>query len=429
MILFFLLISVMPLTRHPLWGQFVGELTIIKYLGGGCLVYALYHLITSGTFPSLLRTWQARFFLLFYFIALISYLTLSFNHTFALSPLMTYSSFLLLYVITLSVIDSPKRLRWVLLATVGAVAVASLYVIREWQKYRSVFAGFRPGWVVGDPNYFTVSALFALPIAYYVMTERKGGWERWFCAGCFLLIALAVTVAASRGGFLGLVVAFVLIAIRSRKRTRNVLGAAGLCLALALIAPSSPLDRLLHPSKSDKESTNIRSELWSIGWKMIQQHPITGIGLGNFKPMVEDYADDDFRFRMVAHNSYIEIAAELGIPGLCVFLGMMLSTLHSLARAKRVAVAQRAPLLRYSALALQTGFIAAYTAICFVSGHYQKIFWLMIFVSMCVHSLSDHLSERPLQRSPDPAHRKSADGSEPEGARELRETSVEARLG
>ena len=60
--------------------------------------------------------------------------------------------------------DSLQRLRWVILMAIGSVAYASLHLIREWQKYGGMAAGYRPGWVVGDPNYYSISALLCIPM-------------------------------------------------------------------------------------------------------------------------------------------------------------------------------------------------------------------------------------------------------------------------
>jgi hypothetical protein len=38
MIFFYILIGVMPLDKHPLWSHALGGLTLVKYLGGACLL-------------------------------------------------------------------------------------------------------------------------------------------------------------------------------------------------------------------------------------------------------------------------------------------------------------------------------------------------------------------------------------------------------
>lgn len=383
MILFYWLISIMPLTQHPLWGRFVGELTLFKYVGAACFLYAIVYLGARRTFPSFFHTWQGRCFVILYVMAAVSFFTKSLPMDWKLGPLMSYTSFLLLFVITLSVVDSLERLRWVLLVSIGSVAFASLYVLREWQKYHDLFRGFRPGWVVGDANYFSVSALLCLPLGFYFLLERRPRWEKLFCLSCTLVTLMAVTLAASRGGFLGLVAALLFIVWRSRQRVRNLVLASALLVPLSLMAPSSPMDRFLNPQRWDREATEARVALWNAGLRMVREHPLAGTGLGNFKPLVGRYLEPGQQFENVAHNTYIEIAAEMGLPALLVFLGILVASFWTLERV-RVRTQRYGPMsLHQAALGLQGGLVAFAVAIFFISAQYQKLFWLMVFLSMC----------------------------------------------
>lgn len=400
MIFFYLLISVMPLSNHPLWTRFMGELTLVKYLGGACLLYALLYLVLRQKMPPFFATWQARLFVIFYLIVAVSYFTKSLPGDWQLSPFMTYTSFLVLFFITLTVVDSVNRIRWVMLTAVASVALASLYVLREWQKFHAVYRNFRPGWVVGDPNYFTVSALVALPLALYLILERRPPWERLFNLGCLMVTFLAVMVAASRGGFLGLVAAFLVVLWHSKQRVRNLVLALLLLAPLGILAPSSPIRRFLHPVQGDKEGEQKRVVVWTAGLRMIAEQPLTGVGLGNFKPVVGEYEDPDIEMEVetVAHNAYVEVAAELGLPALLVFLGILYLSYRSLGQARRLAAEHGPPLLQQAALGLQAGVAGCAVAIFFVSGQYQKLLWAAIFLSMCSPFLPKNIEKsRPAQ--------------------------------
>ena len=65
---------------------------------------------------------------------------------------------------------------------------------------------------------------------------------------------------------------------------------------------------------------------------MIKDHPLTGIGLDNFKPLVTRYEGRGGELEKIAHNTYIEIAAEMGIPSLLVFLAILFSVFRTLER-------------------------------------------------------------------------------------------------
>jgi O-antigen ligase len=388
MIFFYLLISVMPLTQHPLWGRLVGQLTVIKYLGAGCLLYAVLHIAVRQKVPPLLSTWQARLFCLFYLIVTMSYFSnRSPSSHWELSPFMSYTSFLALFLITLAIVDTLERLRWVLLVTVGSVALASLYVLREWQKYHNVYMNFRPGWVVGDPNYFTVSALCAIPMAFYLMLEKRTRVERLFCFACLTIILVAVTLGASRGGFLGLIVAFAYIVWHSRRRLRNLGLVAALLLPITLLAPSSPVYRLSNPDYGDREAEQNRLVVWASGLRMIEEKPLQGVGLGNFKETVGEYQESGDAVESVAHNTYIEIAAEMGLPALLVFMGVMGFGYTNLGRIRRSTYERGSALPHQAALGLQAALVGSSVAIFFVSGQYQKLLWLVVFLSMSLPTL------------------------------------------
>src|SRR6266446_603718 len=303
MIVFYFLVGIMPLSEHHIWGRLVGEFTVFKYIGGACVIYSVVHLVARRSAPPYFCTWQARLFIIFCLMATESFFFKGLPGEFQFSILLSYVSFILLFFITVTVVDSLSRLRWVMLVAIGSVAFASLYMIREWQNYHTLYADFRPGWVVGDPNYFTISALLTLPLAFHLMLGSRRPWERVFCAGCFLVTVLAVTLGASRGGFLGLVVAFLFVVWHSRARLRNLVVAGGLVLPLCLLLPVSPLGRLLHPSGSDKGAEDARTVVWQAGLRMIEAHPITGIGLGNFKPVVREYEPADNPVDHIAHNA------------------------------------------------------------------------------------------------------------------------------
>lgn len=387
MILFYFLVWIMPLSRHPLWGKVIGDLTIFKYLGGACLLYAVLHLVSRRTLPPFFHTWQARLFCLLVLIATVSYFTKTLPPNWEFSPFSSYLSFLLLFFVTLTVVDSLPRLRWALLVSIGSVAFASLYVIREWQKYQALNPRFRPGWVVGDPNYFTLSAILCLPIAFYMMLERRSRFERLFCLGCLVVTLVAVTLGASRGGALGLASAFLFAVLRSSHRVRNLALVTVMLVPLSIVAPSSPLHRFLQPDIATEEAVTARKVAWNAGLRMIEAHPLTGIGLANFRSLMPRYADPGANVDTIAHNTYIEMAAETGLPSLLIFLAMLFAGFRTLERVRRRALHAGPPLLYQAALGMQSGLLGYAVANMFVSGQYQKLFWLMVFLSMCLPAL------------------------------------------
>jgi len=393
MILFYLLIWGMPLSQHHVWARFFGELTVIKYLGTACLLYSLIHVAARGEIPAFFRTKSACWFALLYLVATISYWSKGASQGWEMSPFMSYTAFLLLFIITLAVVDSLERLRGTLLIAIGSVAFASLYVLREYQKYHTIYIDFRPGWVVGDSNYFAASALLCLPLAFYLAREDRFLIVRWFCFGCLIVTLAAMILAASRGGFVGLLAAFIVVVWRSSQRFRNLAIVAGLLLPLLMLAPASPLQRFLHPSHGDEEAVHNRTIVWKAAWRMVELHPWAGVGLGNFKANVVAYEDQGEIAENIAHNAYLEIAAELGLPALLIFLSLLISVFITLEKVYRL-TGSGSSLLKMSCLGIQAGLVGFAVSNCFVSGQYQKLFWLMLFLSMSMPALTEHARKR-----------------------------------
>lgn len=398
MVFFYLLVVIMPLYTHPLWGYVLGDagnMTLFKVVGLVCVAYAVLHLTQVSMFPPYFRTWQERLFLVYYIACVISAATMQRWAGLTYSPLISDTSFLVMLFVTVSIVDSNKRLFFALLSAVGSVGVASLYVLREWQKYHNVYPNFRPGSVTGDSNYFALSALICVPVAYYVMIGDHRRWHRIFCGACLAVTIPATLLGASRGGFLGLIATALVVVWNSRRRARNLAGIAIVLVPLSLLLPNSPVRRLINPNYSDDSGKESRIIAWKAGIDMIKEHPFLGVGVGNFKAVVEHYEDpSELMVKSLAHNTYIGVAAELGIPVLAVFVAMMGCTFFSLNsdrnRARRKAHVQLSDL----AAGLQAGLAGAVVAIGTLTGEYHKLFWLVIFLSVCSRRLVRSLPKK-----------------------------------
>jgi O-antigen ligase len=387
MILVYLLITVMPMIRHPLWSDVFGDLTVVKYLGMLCMLYALIYLPVRNGPLRLLRTWQARFFVLFALLVIALFLVIGGDVAIEISPLMSFASFLMFFFITLTVVDSLHRLRMVLLMAIASVAYASLHVLREWQKYGDFAAGYRPGWVTGDPNYYSLSALLCVPIALYLLKTEQPRWERWLCIGSIVVTVLGLTLAASRGGFVGMVAASLFVVARAKRRFRSLVIVTAVILPLMVVAPSSPLTRIFNPDQFDIYSADHRMDLAAAGMRMFQSHLLTGIGPGNFKPMLERFADLDEQH--IAHNTYVSVMAEMGVPGILLFAAVILATFVSLERVRRATLLRGPLLIGHTAEALQVCLVGFLAAAFFVTAENHRLFWLIIFISMVLPPLAE----------------------------------------
>lgn len=381
MILFYLLVAVMPLVKHPLWSLTrFGDLTMNKYLGIGCLFVALVYLAARTTPLRLFEGWQPKLFVGFGVATIMSFLIAGPDMAVEVSPLSNWVSFVLLFFTTAVLLDSVERLRWTLLALVGGVAFTSLHLLREWQAYGSS----RPGWVTGDPNYFALTALLVMPLGL-LLALRQGlpRIQRLFCLGCFLVTLFAFALAGSRGGLLGLVVGGLVMTWRSRHRWRYFI-AGGVLVAVLALTPTSPVERLLNPGHGDQRSTNDRLALLAAGVRMFEDNFLTGIGVGKYKGVVGMYGAVDERLRNVAHNTYMEVANELGIVGILAFAAIFYGSLR---RVRSIPRPAPTPLIETAALGIELGLISAVIGIFFLSALHVRLLWFMVILALRLNIL------------------------------------------
>jgi O-antigen ligase len=382
MLIFYFLITQIPLDQDPMWGKFVGAATLIKYLGLLCVFYAIWHIASRRTHPPYLITIQARLFLVFLFLSFVSYWFMGPQFSLRFSPFISLLSMAFLFFVVLSIVDTVPRLRWTMLAAVASMGWASLIVGREWMKDPM----WRPGSIAGDANYFALDACFILPIAFLLVWRSRVPWERVFALGCLVATIASSTLGASRGGFIAIGAAFLWLVWHSPRRLQNLIVIIILVTPPILLLPSSPVRRLIHPTYSDLTGIENRRIAWKAGLRMVERHPLMGIGLGEFKPQMDYYADPGVGFSSIAHNTYLEVAAETGLPNFLVFVAMLFFTYRSLGRVRRRASDSGPPLVYLTATGMQAGFVGYLVGAFFLSSEYMKLFWLWVFLSMVLPS-------------------------------------------
>jgi O-antigen ligase len=178
---------------------------------------------------------------------------------------------------------------------------------------------------------------------------------------------------------------------------RLMVGFAAAAAVILAISPGQMLKRIQQiqfqgQAETGAElSTRSRVELVRAGIRMMEAHPIFGIGLGQFKsvefhynPVLTDLEPDP----KIAHNTYVQLAAEGGIPTLALYLAILALTLATCRRA------QKAPGVPEDiaglALAFQIGLIGIMVAEFFLTAQYVKEVWVFISLAPNLYAISRH---------------------------------------
>jgi O-antigen ligase len=399
MILFYLLVLSLPFVDHGFFGREIAGLTLEKIIGATCFVYALAYLPRRRALPVPFASAQAKVFAIYVVLAVTSYVVTTDQITFEDFVGIFLSQFLF-FITVMILVDTGERLQNTVLVLIASMGLVSLYLIREWVGNLAVYGfSYRPGWVAGDPNMFSASALIVLPLMVYPITHAPRIWQRAGALSCLAVTLFAFLLAASRGGFIGLVCMF-LWNIHSARRRFTAIAVCGLLLLVCLASPYSPLDRLLKPTDSDIESSNIRLQLWAVSGKIFADHPFFGVGLLNFPKYMHQYLPPgvDLEF-VVPHSTYLEAAVELGSTGLLLFLAVIALSLRDLERMRQAAIAAHSAYFASLTGGLSSGLIGFAVAALFLSAKHDKVFWFAVFLSACLGPLMAQLLRTDRERT------------------------------
>jgi len=81
----------------------------------------------------------------------------------------------------------------------------------------------------------------------------------------------------------------------------------------------------IRPDPDQLNGTNIRLSVWNCGWEVFREHPILGVPIGDKEQALMDvyrlrHFDYALNAHLNAHNTWLDVLINLGIPGLLVFL-------------------------------------------------------------------------------------------------------------
>ncbi len=240
---------------------------------------------------------------------------------------------IVIYFLLINLVNTERRLYatiWILILSTLWLSIHSILLSRGIAigDVRTVEGGRVTSLgIFGDPNDLAQAIVVAIPFVFNLILYEKLMLKRIILMAIGALMLFAFLLTGSRGGFLGLaVVMFLLI----RRKTGTIVGAviSVICLVgLLAFAPDYMIERL--ETASPYEGTGAgRIEIWYEGWQMFLSNPILGVGMNNYPEYVSTHH--------VAHNSFVHVAAELGLPGLIVWMGLLYFSFKALNETRKL---------------------------------------------------------------------------------------------
>jgi O-antigen ligase len=252
-------------------------------------------------------------------------------------------------------------------------------------KYFYVFNGVnkeRIAATFGNPNSFAAFLVMSIfPVIMFAIREKIKALKVMYSV-LFALILCNIVLTWSRNAIVGTAVGLVILAAMYSLKFIIPIGVLG---GISYFIPQ------IHTRIKDIGNSNLnesRLRLWKTAVKMIKDHPVFGVGNGNYISYYDEYvkrypelAYANFS-RYPVHNSYLKVVTEMGIPGGLTFAAVIITLLMKIYNT-----------LKYSGSFIKktfyTGFFASAVAFLFMNLSDNLLFvpqiavYFWTFVALC----------------------------------------------
>jgi O-antigen ligase len=240
----------------------------------------------------------------------------------AFNVTLDFSKVLPLIFVIYAAVRSMKRLRWILFvqsSSVAVIAVTSIVVAKGSEGRLAGLSG-----VYGNSNELALAIDLSLPLCLAFALTTRSFWKKLAWTIAMLAMVYAVFLTASRGGAiaLGVVVLVCLYQLGVKSRRFYLLLLIPVAMMVIWLYGGNSLQQRFEQTSIDPEanyqstsasmSAQQRKELLFKSLKVTAQHPLFGVGPGNFAIVSGVW--------LATHNSYTQMSAEGGIPAFLLYV-------------------------------------------------------------------------------------------------------------
>lgn len=233
---------------------------------------------------------------------------------------------------------------------------------------------------LGDNNLVAVGMAMLLPIVG-ALAATASGWRK----RAFQFLSVGVLYRGlstySRGGFLSFAAVGAHWFWRSPYKLKTTAAVALSALLIAPVLPQEFWDRMSTITASSEErdeSVQGRLHFWRVAAAMANERPLVGVGHRGYEPAYNqyDWTNGQFLTNRAVHSAWFGVLADLGYPGLFLFVAIVLLSLRGCRRVRKAAERGEIPgPLGPYAIGLESSLVAFVIGGSFVSFQYSEMLW------------------------------------------------------
>jgi probable O-glycosylation ligase (exosortase A-associated) len=264
-----------------------------------------------------------------------------------------------------------------------------------------------PDWRLGrlyyyDANDLATFLVTAMPFGLYFLHAARRKLSRMLAVLALAVIGVGFVHTGSRGGFIAFVAVACWIVLRYSAIPLRRRLSAGALIALVVVATASDryweqMGTIVSDADYNRTEETGRMQIWSRGVDYMLQRPFFGVGPDNFRTAegtISPFAErQQFGVGVrwnAAHNSYIQVGAELGFPGLALFVLIIASAFVALARLRRAADSSADPQERRRQLAhvLTASLLGFAIGAFFLSLAYSEMLYTLVGLAVGLQKMT-----------------------------------------
>ena len=283
-----------------------------------------------------------------------------------------------------------------------------------WQSLYDIYVvGLYRAQGIYSPNLLgPYAAMIAVLLLVLWRIERQRRWLRYVAIVSIVSALVAVALSGSRGAFVGLfgmLLTWAALRFRGRYFAAVIGGIIGLAV-LGYVASDHVKSRIdtaaaelwhviqvgdVIGTPGELGPVAARLELWYAAFLIFRDHPILGIGRGNYPRVAKGYVDRGLLHPTAehhghVHNAYLEMLISKGILGLLLLLGLLFYPLAVFLRTRRSARETAS----VGAVVLAGFALFSITdASTFIKGNFISFFLIYLSVSFSWHMRQLQLQE------------------------------------
>lgn len=199
----------------------------------------------------------------------------------------------------------------------SAFALLNLFVFANTVVHHQLVVGSPPSALYGDSNY--VAMYLEPPVALaagLVLFASSVRW-RWLGVAWLVIAGSALFVMFSKGTYLALAALAVVVVVSVRRWRVPLLG--GFVVAALLVALLPPIQERFSTLYASYAG---RIQLFTIAFRMLNDHPIFGVGLGGYSFRLNGTTPE-----LYPHDVWLTFWVEIGLLGLIAFAVILLGLL------------------------------------------------------------------------------------------------------